>query len=388
MGSNQSSGSSSRSPSAGGHTGHVGQAAAGGIDNRNSVSGASKHFSTAEVSQLHEHFHRLAAASPNPTKITRDQFAEALSLAGISTDSNPLLFSAFDTSSSNDLDFREYIIGLGMLSRGTRKEKLLLSFQVYDVDRSGSISKAEMIDVLTKSRVATNASQFVEELYALCDVTGNGKLTYVEYLRAALKHPMLLHVLGEDDREEPKVEIAKDSSCGTPSTPLTPAKPRAQMQYPSHADDDDQLHFSTAEVSQLYVHFTRLAQQSARNPNVIYKNQFRELLAACASEWGSNQQLDALFDAFDADASGGVDFHQFIIGLGKISRGSPREKLALSFDVYDRDNTGRISTAEMASVLRDYGGDAPKSTRLLRASSRASIKMARVSATASTLWQL
>ena len=106
-------------------------------------------FTTAEISQLHAHFRRLAASSPDhPNQITKEQFAEALALAGITAALHPRLFAAFDASHSQTLDFREYILGLGMLSRGTKREKLQLSFQVYDVDRSGAISKAEMVEVL------------------------------------------------------------------------------------------------------------------------------------------------------------------------------------------------------------------------------------------------
>ena len=325
-------------------------------------------FSTAEVQQLHAHFRLLAVASPDSNRIDFDQFKDALNVKCLANDGEnrgglatpgalERLYAAFDLDKTGKLDFREFILGISKLSRGSMREKLQLSFDVYDVDRSGAITKKEMIGVLSNTVTAesgfglgfstvVSVEEFVGKLYAACDVEENGKLTYVEYLRAALKYPQLLRILGE-------------TSDAGPSSASQPSATSAQPPQPPLNEDAEassqEVHFSTAEVSTIYDHFARLAAASP-DPNLIYKDQFKVALEESSVQW-PGARADALFDAFDADNSGAVDFKQFILGLSKLSRGTPREKLALSFDVYDNNNEGVISSEEMRSALLDYSKD-------------------------------
>lgn len=47
------------------------------------------------------------------------------------------------------IDLKEFVLNLSILSRGTLDEKLEWTFQLYDVNGDGFISKDEMTEVMT-----------------------------------------------------------------------------------------------------------------------------------------------------------------------------------------------------------------------------------------------
>lgn len=49
------------------------------------------------------------------------------------------MFRAFDEDNNGAIDFREFIIGLSVSSRGTPDEKLGFAFKLYDVNRDGGL---------------------------------------------------------------------------------------------------------------------------------------------------------------------------------------------------------------------------------------------------------
>lgn len=64
------------------------------------------------------------------------------------------VFRVFDQNSDGKLDFREFVCGFSVVLRGRMEDKLKLSFQMYDINGNGFISREEMSEVLAVSTVA------------------------------------------------------------------------------------------------------------------------------------------------------------------------------------------------------------------------------------------
>ena len=58
-----------------------------------------------------------------------------------------------------------------------------------------------------------------------------------------------------------------------------------------------------------------------------------------------------IFRSQDKDQSGEIDYIEYLIAISVISRGSIREKLRMSFEIFDLDKNGTIDQNEMKSLI-------------------------------------
>lgn len=53
-----------------------------------------------------------------------------------------------DVDSSGTVDFKEFIVAINVIMNGTDEEKLEWSFNLYDIDRNGTIADEEMAEIV------------------------------------------------------------------------------------------------------------------------------------------------------------------------------------------------------------------------------------------------
>ncbi|KAG8511055.1 Lysophosphatidylcholine acyltransferase 2B [Galemys pyrenaicus] len=115
------------------------------------------------------------------------------------------------------------------------------------------------------------------------------------------------------------------------------------------------------------VEFTKLSQKLKLDWDNIHKHLDEYAAIAAASkggvigikEFASNlklpvsQPLKQLFDLFDRNKDGYIDFREYVIGLTVLCNPSNTEKiLKLSFKLFDLDEDGFITEQELTSILR------------------------------------
>ncbi|KAI8894780.1 hypothetical protein BC833DRAFT_603588 [Globomyces pollinis-pini] len=97
-------------------------------------------------------------------------------------------------------------------------------------------------------------------------------------------------------------------------------------------------------------------EKSQDGSGTINKEQFKSVLSANVDAWSKGAQLlflERLFDAFDMDRSGSIDYNEFLRGLKIFFQGSEDEKCELTFRIYDVDKSGDIQPKELIHIMAE-----------------------------------
>ncbi|KAJ3128610.1 hypothetical protein HK100_009089 [Physocladia obscura] len=106
------------------------------------------HFEAVEIQALFEQFLSLATIPPTadgPGGITRETFDQCLGALGkeknLITDR---IFSFFDQDADECISFKEFVLGLGVMIKGSLDERIENAFKGYDLNNDGQISRQEL----------------------------------------------------------------------------------------------------------------------------------------------------------------------------------------------------------------------------------------------------
>uniref|UniRef100_K3X2U7 EF-hand domain-containing protein n=1 Tax=Globisporangium ultimum (strain ATCC 200006 / CBS 805.95 / DAOM BR144) TaxID=431595 RepID=K3X2U7_GLOUD len=105
---------------------------------------AMKKFGDEEMHLLRETFKGLANSS-NGYAVDKETFLKCFPMPGLLGER---LFEVIDKDRSDSIGYNEFLHGVAILFRGSRKEKLKFIFDLYDLSRSGSISRHELVTML------------------------------------------------------------------------------------------------------------------------------------------------------------------------------------------------------------------------------------------------
>ncbi|XP_005859872.1 PREDICTED: calcineurin subunit B type 2 [Myotis brandtii] len=108
--------------------------------------------------------------------------------------------------------------------------------------------------------------------------------------------------------------------------------------------------FDHKEIKRLSKRFRKLDMDSS---GALSANE----LLSLPDLW-NNPLAQRVFEVFDADGDGKVDFEEFIVGTSQFSvRGDKEQKLRFAFSIYDMDRDGYISNGELFQVLKMMVGN-------------------------------
>lgn len=112
-----------------------------------------------------------------------------------------LVFKCIDKEDTGGITFGDFMEFLSIMSKGTTQEKILWSFDFFDIDRNGYIERQEMIKVLEAvyEMVAPGSNVSQSEVYTQAeiqftkmDANQDGIVTKQEFLNYCLNNPTVI----------------------------------------------------------------------------------------------------------------------------------------------------------------------------------------------------
>ncbi|KAK9449563.1 uncharacterized protein V1518DRAFT_416358 [Limtongia smithiae] len=165
----------------------------------------STYFDRRELQQWYKDFVRDCPSG----QLTRPQFQKIYKQFfpfGDPTAFAEYVFNVFDNDSSGSIDFKEFICALSITARGSVEEKLLWSFQLYDINNDGMISYDEMLAIVeaiykmvgSMMKLPEDEStpqKRVDKIFAAMDKDRNGQLTLDEFKKGSQDDPTIVSAL-------------------------------------------------------------------------------------------------------------------------------------------------------------------------------------------------
>ena len=107
------------------------------------------------------------------------------------------IFRMYDTNNDNHIDFREFMMVLYILSKGSPEQNLEQIFRIFDINNDHEISRSEMKKIVkdlfallsTKElQTVENDAKMADDAFTEMDVDKDGKVTKEEFIQACLSH--------------------------------------------------------------------------------------------------------------------------------------------------------------------------------------------------------
>lgn len=107
------------------------------------------HFNEKELTIIWNQFHKEI---PGGTLARSTFHTLVTSVTGMEDEKlNDMMFQAFDAENLGYIDYRQWVIAFSIMTRGTLEEKLHFTFNIYDVERRGSLNLSNFLDIVETS---------------------------------------------------------------------------------------------------------------------------------------------------------------------------------------------------------------------------------------------
>nr|XP_019044932.1 calcium-binding protein NCS-1 [Kwoniella bestiolae CBS 10118]OCF23862.1 calcium-binding protein NCS-1 [Kwoniella bestiolae CBS 10118] len=124
-------------------------------------------------------------------------------------------------------------------------------------------------------------------------------------------------------------------------------KSQSKLSADDLADLQKNTYFDKKELQQWYKGFLKDCPSGQLN-----KEEFKKIYKQFFPFGDPSQFADYVFNVFDEDKSGTIEFKEFICALSVTSRGRLDEKLKWAFQLYDINQDGYITYDEMLQIVR------------------------------------
>ncbi|KDO22666.1 hypothetical protein SPRG_10981 [Saprolegnia parasitica CBS 223.65] len=253
------------------------------------------------------------------------------------------LFAIFDTDGNGVVDFNELGAGLSVLCGGTQEDKVRAAFALYDANHDGTISKAEMALYLTSVfKVLYESSPETQARLAGVSPDELGEVTADQaFEEADLNHD------GSLSFDEFRKWYLTPSASGLNHVEMPSWVSLASVR------ELTQLHkYAPQDVFNVIAQYANDTKQLDR---AAFEASFAALIPLQSMDKEARHRvhliLDRLFEIFDTDQNGLVDFLELSSGLSVLCGGRKEDRVKAAFDLYDLNHDGVVSLDEMTTYL-------------------------------------
>ncbi|XP_053321157.1 guanylyl cyclase inhibitory protein-like [Spea bombifrons] len=107
---------------------------------------------------------------------------------------------------------------------------------------------------------------------------------------------------------------------------------------------------SSADVLELHEWYRKFVEECPSG--LITLHEFRKYFCDWTAGDDSSEYAEQIFRTLDNNGDGIVDFREYVTAISMLAQGTPEDKLKWSFKLYDKDNDGAITRAEMLEIMK------------------------------------
>ncbi|CAF2527528.1 unnamed protein product [Rotaria sp. Silwood2] len=178
-------------------------------------------FTNAEIQDWYKCFHKDCPSG----SLTLDDFKKIYAQffpAGDSSTFAEYVFRCFDRDHDQKISFGEFLIALSITAKGSLEEKLDWTFDLYDVDGDGFISRNEMFNivdaiykmvgsVMQLPEDESTAQKRTDKIFSTFDIDHDGRLSRDEFIQGAKSDPSIINLLNIDKTPTPTANPIRSS---------------------------------------------------------------------------------------------------------------------------------------------------------------------------------
>ena len=228
-------------------------------------------------------------------------------------------------------------------SKQFEMKELREAFDVYDLDKSGSINKHKLRRLFNSMQMTVDES-VLDIMIQMADLNGDGEVKFDAFF-TLFRNPAILLDSFETRRRVVEVPSPDTSPVAAPAvtdtTAVLPPKPTVSELFKQVLGKET---LRPSDVKQLFRQFQQFDQDKSGQLDF---REFHELVGVSKPK----ALVRDLFKAVDTDESGRVDMKEFLVALTSMTSAEPLEKLRLSFALFDDNGNGILEPHELRSLI-------------------------------------